>query len=263
MTMTRSLIIFASASLTAKRKETLSMQLSEFFKKYNFHDSVLEAIAYLPERKQLILEIDFCYWMQDDWTNCGEETGILYLTLKNVSSFECIPTMIYGASILSADCPSDDSVEISLFGEIGPYQTHHLLSVTAESMEVLNLGKRPENTVFYDGYEPEPAIILAVPDKTLPLLCIWDGYFYDIFGNPPLHGLGWTGFTRDLNQCERAFSGENDDDLVPIQEYYEDLLDCGKRTFRFHKTGQVYDLLCSWFRQAMKNGHKEIRIHVV
>lgn len=56
------------------------------------------------------------------------------------------------------------------------------------------------NNKFYEGYEGEPLIILAIEDK----IYIWDGYFEYIFGNPSLK-VDWKGFTRDYNQQEGAF----------------------------------------------------------
>ena len=56
------------------------------------------------------------------------------------------------------------------------------------------------NNKFYEGYEGEPLIILAIEDK----IYIWDGYLEDIFGNPSLKG-DWKGFTRDYNQQEECF----------------------------------------------------------
>ena len=69
----------------------------------------------------------------------------------------------------------------------------------------MDIGKRKDDYVFYEGYEGEKEIIISLPDIAYH---IWDGYFDDIFGNPQSTENGWIGFTRDYNEFINAFEEE-------------------------------------------------------
>ncbi len=108
--------------------------------------------------------------------------------------------------------------------------------------------EKKDNYTFYEGYEGEPEIILSLEGTSFH---IWDGYFDDIYGVPPLDGNGWRGFTRDYNQMEGIFS---DNDIVEIdpKEYLDDLMLYQNKAFDFEETARVFDLLLSLFEKAVK-----------
>lgn len=118
-----------------------------------------------------------------------------------------------------------------------------------------------DNYKFYDGYEGEPEVELFANVETMEVLHIWDGFFMDIFGEPTLDGKGWTGFTRDYNQCEGAFD-DGKGVITNLQEYIDDLKLYANRKFDYEDTKDVYDLLCRWFDEAQKNGCTEIQLTV-
>ncbi len=108
--------------------------------------------------------------------------------------------------------------------------------------------EKKDNFIFYEGYEGEPEIILSLEGTSFH---IWDGYFDDIYGVPPLDGNGWRGFTRDYNQMEGIFS---DNDIVEIdpKEYLADLILYKNKAFDFEETARVFDLLLSLFEKAVR-----------
>jgi len=107
---------------------------------------------------------------------------------------------------------------------------------------------------YYKGYEPEPEIILYVPGTDFPTLHMWDGFFYDIFRDPPLNGKGWNGFTRDLQQCEGAFDMEELTLIPNPKEYLDDILQYRDKKFQFSKTPEVYPLIVELLTYAVENG---------
>ena len=80
----------------------------------------------------------------------------------------------------------------------------------------MDIGKRKDDYVFYEGYEGEKEIIISLPDIAYH---IWDGYFDDIFGNPQSTENGWIGFTRDYNEFINAFEEECIECAIEPEEY--------------------------------------------
>jgi hypothetical protein len=119
-----------------------------------------------------------------------------------------------------------------------------------------------ENYKFYEGYEDEPEVELSANIDTMETLHIWDGFFIDIFNNPPLDGIGWHGFTRDYNQFEGAFDDDGEAVITNLQEYIDDLENHKNKEFKFEETKEVYELLYSWLVEAQKNNCKEITVKV-
>jgi len=122
----------------------------------------------------------------------------------------------------------------------------------------MGTGKIKDNYKFYKGYEEEPEIRISTPDKKIEILHIWDGFFCDIFREPPLDGLGWHGFTRDFHQFEGVFSDDEFARITNLQEYLEDLKYYENKKFKYKQTREVYELLCSWFEDVIKKGYTEV-----
>ena len=65
------------------------------------------------------------------------------------------------------------------------------------------------NTMFYDGFEGEPEIVLTLvehPEHPSEKLCIWEGYFDDIFAQPRFSSKGWRDFTKDYHELEGVWN---------------------------------------------------------
>ena len=97
----------------------------------------------------------------------------------------------------------------------------------------MGTGKIKDNYKFYKGYEEEPEIRISTPDKKIEILHIWDGFFYVLFREPPLDGLGWHGFTRDFHQFEGVFSDDEFARITNLQEYLEDLKYYENKKFKY------------------------------
>ena len=127
----------------------------------------------------------------------------------------------------------------------------------------MDTGKTIDNYKFFEGFEGEPEIVIEAEMTNMEILHIWDGYFDDIFREPNLDGNGWLGFTRDYHQCEGAFGDDSEAIITNISEYLEDLKLYEKRHFDYDETKEVYDLLCSWLENVLKNGYDRISVKVV
>ena len=117
----------------------------------------------------------------------------------------------------------------------------------------MDIGKT-DNYTFFEGYEDEPEIELSSNNQDMETLHIWDGFFWDLFGDPSLDGKGWNGFTRDYNQCEGAFGDDSEAVISDIDEYINDLKIYENREFKFSNTRDVYNLLLSWLNKAKATG---------
>ena len=61
------------------------MTLKEMVEKYYFHDSSIDSVEFDPETREVTLLIDFCNWMQEDYSSDKEENIVLKLVFSNVS----------------------------------------------------------------------------------------------------------------------------------------------------------------------------------
>lgn len=118
------------------------------------------------------------------------------------------------------------------------------------------------NYKYYTGYDYEPEVILESDNPQMEILHIWDGFFTFIFGDAESDGNGWNGFTKDYNQCEGAFGDDEEDVITDLQEYIDDMKQYETKQFKFKETKEVYNLLCSWLKEANEKGCKSITVKI-
>lgn len=121
----------------------------------------------------------------------------------------------------------------------------------------MDTGNLKNNYAFYEGYEDENEIILAI--EADEALHIWEGYFDDIFDTPSLEGKGWTGFTRDYHQLEGVFSENGGVYEINPTEYLADLMHYKNKVFEFDETKDVFNLIASLLEKAIK---KDVKVKV-
>lgn len=108
------------------------MTPSELFKRYTFHDSLLEKADYSPAFKTAVLEIDFCYWQQNDYTDAMPETGIIHLRFSGVAGFSFPSYPLNSDEIVRVRCDTDNTVILTVYNDLT--EEYHELSVTADSV---------------------------------------------------------------------------------------------------------------------------------
>ncbi len=65
------------------------MSINEFFDKYNLHDSYVEKVSYDDTIQNLLLLVNFAFWLQDDYVDGDPENGELQVVFNNVSLYSC------------------------------------------------------------------------------------------------------------------------------------------------------------------------------
>jgi len=173
-------------------------------------------------------------------------------TVRLNTDYEGVPAGTEGAIVLEYD---GTAFEVEFFDNNG--DTLCVLTIPADLLEPIERScqktdavKTNDNYTFYEGYEGEPEIILSLAEQSLH---IWDGYFDDIYGAPPLDGNGWSGFTRDYNQIEGIFSDDEAAEINP-EEYLNDLMQYKDKSFDFKETALVFAAMTELFEKAIKLG---------
>lgn len=127
----------------------------------------------------------------------------------------------------------------------------------------MDTGKIRDNYKFFKDFDDEPEIVIEADNTDAQILHIWDGYLDDILREPNLDGNGWLGFTRDYHQCEGAFGDDSVGIITNLTEYLDDLKLYADRKFDYEETKDVYNLLYSWFEDAIKNRCERVIIKVI
>ena len=120
----------------------------------------------------------------------------------------------------------------------------------------MDIGRLKNNIQYCEEDMYDAEIILSLKENPDFNLHLWEGYFRDLFGHPPLHGKGWHGFTRDFNEFKGAYSNVNDNriELLDLEEYLRDILQYAEKKFRFEETSEVFYLIADFLRYAIATG---------
>lgn len=109
------------------------MKVIDFLKTYNFHDSLLESFVYKEDSKELVFEIDFCYWAQNGFEEGSEENGMVNILFTGVTDFQFEEYELCSDSILSFDLNNTGRIEITVETDDGDV---HTFSFMADSVEM-------------------------------------------------------------------------------------------------------------------------------
>lgn len=107
------------------------MKINELLNKYTFHDSLLENISYDKDNKKLILTIDFCFWMQNDYDESQPETGNIKLLFNNIESYDGLVGDIDSYSILKTSYDNDE-LTISLLDDF--HDEYHEITIHSQNV---------------------------------------------------------------------------------------------------------------------------------
>ncbi len=112
------------------------MKILDFIKAYNFHDSLLENYNYNAERKELIFEIDFCYWAQESFKDGDEENGSIKVIFYEVSDFMHDEYKIDSDSILNLNATDSGNVELTVETDDGDVHCFSFKTSEADFLEI-------------------------------------------------------------------------------------------------------------------------------
>ena len=94
------------------------MTAQEFAQKYIMHDSLIESVEILNGGREIVLMIDFAFWMQVGYNPADPETGPLKVTFNDVSEFSIPENAKWNEiSILDA-AASGNTVKFSLINDM-------------------------------------------------------------------------------------------------------------------------------------------------
>lgn len=113
------------------------MKITDFFKTYNFHDSLLENVVYKADLKEVSFEIDFCYWMQDSFKEGDKENGLIKILFTGVSEFQYEKYEICSDSILSFVITDDETIELTVETDNGDIHSFSFKSSEADFLTKL------------------------------------------------------------------------------------------------------------------------------
>jgi len=117
------------------------MKLSEMLEKYYFHDSSLERVWIYKEKREVILEVEFCTWMQEWYSDkTDNEIDLIYLIFKNVSFSDItdFKSSDYD-EILEVDLLSDASGLEGIKMHIEAANDYPIITIFAEEVEVTKI----------------------------------------------------------------------------------------------------------------------------
>ncbi len=112
------------------------MNLNELCR-YNLHDSLLENIYWDDKMHILCLEIDFCNWQQHNFCQGDDETYMITLIFKGVSSVVIPNFPLNSDQIVEFKLLTDKVVAIETYNDIT--QDCHEIIIEANSVEIEKL----------------------------------------------------------------------------------------------------------------------------
>ena len=112
------------------------MTLTDFYNKYNLHDSFIESLRYNKELQTLVLDITFSCCMQQSNKKGKPENGVIKVVFNGVNNYLCKgnPTGAF-VGILGAEMKDDDLIIKLLDDESNKYFE---ITVQADSVDVID-----------------------------------------------------------------------------------------------------------------------------
>lgn len=114
------------------------MTIMKVFESYDFHDSILESAVFIEKENRVILEIDFCNWMQKDFITDMPETEIVQIIFEGVTFFRMDAERINSDSILAVEVGEENSVCFKMFNDMT--EKYYTLFLTASSVQLKRCG---------------------------------------------------------------------------------------------------------------------------
>ncbi len=105
------------------------MNKQDFVNNYNMHDSLINDISYSKEKKELVMVIDFAFWMQKNYQTNKPETGLIKVKFSNLKNI-IIPEDVKLADIsIIQTLIENNSLKFSLINDI----TNDYLEIIVDS----------------------------------------------------------------------------------------------------------------------------------
>lgn len=111
------------------------MNIKSLLDNYIFHDSLVEKIEYDANKKEVVINIDFCAWMQEDYNDDLPETKNIKVIFMNVIEFDGLTGDVDDFSILDVSY-SNGIVVISMLDDF--HDKYYEVRITADTVTLLD-----------------------------------------------------------------------------------------------------------------------------
>jgi hypothetical protein len=108
------------------------MTLQEMNERYYLHDSCIDKIEYDQSSKELLVQMDFCYWAQAEYNDAEPENGDVKIIFHDVNVYDGLVGDIDHFSVLDAEC-NDDGFYFSILDDF--HDEQYELVIRAASVD--------------------------------------------------------------------------------------------------------------------------------
>ena len=110
-----------------------------------------------------------------------------------------------------------------------------------------------KNNKYYKGYDGSTKVVFSYSNEKYTME-IWEGFFTDFLEDSDLSGGGWTGFTKDYQQCEGVWNEEMESYALDLDEYLLDLGQYKDGEYDYQETAGMIKDLMSFLIEAKNTG---------
>lgn len=112
------------------------------------------------------------------------------------------------------------------------------------------------NNVFYKGYEGEKEIrFIKGNEENIEIISIWDGFFNDILEQITPAEKGWEGLAYYYHLCIGWYE-HSPWEIPDTKNALEQLKSFRSSDFRFERSKDVLETICTFLSNAIKEGKK-------
>lgn len=110
------------------------MTIKEFTQNYNLHDSLLEKIDYDEKAATVKLYVDFCYWLQNSYTDEMPETGNIVIKFSECEDLQYNPYRINNDEISKVISNNENEIVLTVFNDLS--EKYIEIKIKASSVSV-------------------------------------------------------------------------------------------------------------------------------
>ncbi|MDO4941132.1 MAG: hypothetical protein Q4E33_05530 [Erysipelotrichaceae bacterium] len=113
------------------------MKINEFYKNYEFHDSLINNIKFNQEKGTLSINIELCNYEQKYYKEGDDEIIIIDVIFKGCKSYDSLVGELDAYSILDTVLNNDNQITFNVLDDFN--DNYYELHIQADSVEVLKV----------------------------------------------------------------------------------------------------------------------------
>ena len=110
------------------------MNAKEFVERFIMHDSLIDAMNVDDGNATVTMTVDFAFWMQKEYRDGDPETGLLYVTFRNVTKLECSDELPFGDISILKVTEEEGNLRFAIMNDMT--NDYYNLLIRAESIDV-------------------------------------------------------------------------------------------------------------------------------